>query len=222
MRDHAKSLALLSALLIVGCQASSDTASDAAGKSASRPAKAAAARPAPAPTPVVIPAGTALPLTLETGVSSANSKAGELIVARLSADVKLGDRVVLKQGSEVRGRVTAAVPSGRVKGRARLAFVFDTLLVNGRPVPIEVGAADMTAGSNKGNDAKVIGGGAGAGLIIGAIADGKKGAAIGTAVGAAAGTGVVLATKGKEVELPAGSAMTAKLEKDVRLTPDRS
>jgi hypothetical protein len=54
-------------------------------------------------------------------------------------------------------------------------------------------------------------------LIIGAIADGKKGAAIGTAVGAAAGTGAVLATKGKEVELPSGTNLRLKLEKEARL-----
>jgi outer membrane lipoprotein SlyB len=78
-------------------------------------------------------------------------------------------------------------------------------------------AVDITAPSGKNKDAKVIGGGAGLGLIIGAIADGKKGAAIGTAVGAAAGTGAVLATKGREVELPSGTNLRLKLEKEARL-----
>ena len=52
---------------------------------------------------------------------------------------------------------------------------------------------------------------AAAGAIIGGIADGKKGAAIGTAVGGGAGTGVVLATRGQEVRLGRGAAVSVKL-----------
>ena len=52
-------------------------------------------------------------------------------------------------------------------------------------------------------DATKIGIGAGAGAIVGAITGGKKGAAIGSAVGAGGGTGVVLATRGREVALGA-------------------
>ena len=131
--------------------------------------------------------------------------------------MKVGERVVLKEGTEVRGRVVAVSPSGRVKGRAHLAIDFDRIVVNGRERELELRAVDITASSDKGKDAKLIGGGAGAGLIIGAIADGKKGALIGTAIGAAAGTGAALATKGKEVELPSGTMLQLKLEREARL-----
>lgn len=204
------SMLLLATLVAGGCQARTD--SSAGSAAASSPA-----RPKPRADAAAIPAGTVLPLKLETGISSASSRVGELVVARLSEDVRIGDRLLLARGTELRGRVSAAVPSGRVKGRARLAFGFDTLVAGGRETPIEVAQADITAGSNKGEDAKVIGGGAAAGLLIGALADGKKGAAIGTAVGAAAGTGVVLATGGKEVELPAGTALRVKLERELLL-----
>ena len=56
-----------------------------------------------------------------------------------------------------------------------------------------------------------IGAPAAGGAIIGAIAGGKKGALIGTAVGGGAGTGVVLSTRGKEVGLAKGAAITLKL-----------
>ena len=56
-----------------------------------------------------------------------------------------------------------------------------------------------------------IGAPAAGGAIIGAIAGGKKGAAIGTAVGGGAGTAVVLSTRGEEVHLPKGSALSVKL-----------
>lgn len=218
--SRATSLMLVSVLLIAGCEVKTDAGSSADARRASSASSRAATPEAavkPAPPAIEVPAGSALSLTLETGLSSAKSQEGELVVARLAEDVKAGGAVVLEKGSELRGRVTAAVPSGRVKGRARLAFGFDTLVVDGRERPIEVRDIDITAKSAKGRDAKVVGGAAAAGLIIGAIADGGKGAAIGTAVGGASGAGVVLATKGYEVELAAGSSLRATLEKPVKL-----
>jgi len=67
-------------------------------------------------------------------------------------------------------------------------------------------------------DAAIIGGGAGVGAAIGAIAGGGKGAAIGAAVGGAGGTGTVLATKGKEVKYDAESKLEFTLDKDVKIT----
>ena len=69
-----------------------------------------------------------------------------------------------------------------------------------------------SAAATKSDDAKKVGIGAGAGALIGAIAGGGKGAAIGGAVGAGAGTGVVVATRGHEVELPAGATVSTTLQ----------
>ena len=49
------------------------------------------------------------------------------------------------------------------------------------------------------------------GALIGAVAGGKKGAAIGAAVGGGAGTAVVLDTRGKEVGIGRGAALTLRL-----------
>jgi hypothetical protein len=73
--------------------------------------------------------------------------------------------VVVPAGSEVRGRVTAAVPSGRVKTRARLAFDFEMLVLEGREYSIGTGPLDITAGSTRKKDAATIGIGAGAGGV---------------------------------------------------------
>jgi hypothetical protein len=127
------------------------------------------------------------------------------------SDVTSDGHVLAPAGSELRGRVTAAVDSGRVKGRARLAFAFDTLVVDGESYPISARATDITAENTHKKDAAIIGGGALAGGIIGAIADGKGGAGKGALIGGAAGTGAVLATKGKQVSLPAGTQINVKL-----------
>ena len=145
------------------------------------------------------PEGATLSLVLETSLSSETSGSGDRVVARLAEDVRVGEKVVVPSGTEVRGRVTAAVPSGRVKTRARLAFAFDTLVLDGEEHAIGTRAIDITAGDTHKKDAATIGIGAGAGAIVGAIANGGKGAAIGTLIGGAAGTGVVLTNTGKQV-----------------------
>ncbi len=202
---------LLSAVVLAGCEAGSATPKANEGKlTGGIPS-------ALWPDRVIVPEGAMLSLVLETAISSLTSRSGDRVVARLAESVKVGEKVVVPAGSEVRGRVTAAVPSGRVKTRARLAFAFDTLVLDGEEHAIGTGAIDITAGDTHKKDAVTIGIGAGAGAIVGAIAKGGKGAAIGTLVGGAAGTGVVLANTGKEVVLSNGSRVTVRLTNEARL-----
>ena len=58
---------------------------------------------------------------------------------------------------------------------------------------------------------------AAAGAVIGRIAGGKSGAAKGAVVGGGAGTGVVLATRGKEVRLAKGAALSVRLTAPVTI-----
>ena len=169
------------------------------------------------PDRITVPEGTTFPVVLETGISSATSRSGDRVVARLAEDVRVGEKVVVPSGSEVRGQVTAAVPSGRVKTRARLAFDFDTLVLDGKEHSIGTRTVDLTAGDTHNRDAATIGIGAGAGAIVGAVVDGKKGAGIGALIGGAAGTGVVLTDTGKEVTLGTGSRVNVRLTREARL-----
>ncbi len=176
------------------------------------------ARPSPPPRVVLtLPAGTELRASLQTAASSRTSQIGDLVVAELLESVSSAGRVVLPRGSELRGRVTAAVPSGRVKGRARLAFVFDEVELRGQRQALVTHAIDITAASGKKRDVVLIGGGAGAGGLIGGLVGGKKGAGLGVLIGAGAGTGAALATKGKEVELAAGQQLRLELAQAARL-----
>ncbi len=118
---------------------------------------------------------------------------------------------MLPAGTDVRGVVTSAQRSAKVKGRASLAFRFHSLTVDDEAYDIRASSVSRQAAGTKKKDATKIGIGAGAGAIVGAIAGGKKGAAIGTAVGGGAGTGVVLATRGDEVRMAAGTPVTVKL-----------
>ena len=161
--------------------------------------------------------GTALPIVLQQALSTKTAKAEDPVVAELAEDVVVDGDVLLPQGAEVRGHVVSAQRSGRVQGRARLVVSFDEVRVDGRAYKIQASGFDVTAGSSKGKDAKIAGGAAGAGVLIGAIAGGGSGAVKGGLIGGAAGGAAVLATHGVEVELKSGSSYTIKLQKSLQL-----
>jgi hypothetical protein len=173
--------------------------------------------PTPTPPPRIVAAGTALPIVLQQTLTTKTAKAEDPVLAELAEDVVVDGDVLLPQGSEVRGHVVSAVRSGRVKGRARLVVSFTEIRADGRSYPIAATGFDVTAGSSAGKDAKIAGGAAAAGAVIGAIADGGSGAAKGGLIGGAAGGAAVLATRGVEVELKSGSAYSIKLTKSLRL-----
>ena len=118
---------------------------------------------------------------------------------------------MLPAGTDLRGVVTGVQRSAKVKGRASLAFRFTSVAVDDESYDIRTSSVAREAEGTKKKDATKIGIGAGAGAIIGGIVGGGKGAAIGTAVGGGAGTGMVLATRGEEVRLAAGTPVTVKL-----------
>ena len=127
---------------------------------------------------------------------------------------------MLAEGSRVSAASSPTRPaSAKVKGRAHVAVRFDSVTPRGddERYDIQTAAVGRTAPATKKEDAMKIGAPAAGGAIIGAIVGGKKGAAIGTAVGGGAGTAVVLSTRGKEVSLPKGAALTLKLTEPVTI-----
>jgi len=166
---------------------------------------------------LTIPAGTRLPIVLDTPVSSASSRVEQSVHAHLVRPVVVQGRTVIPQGSRVSGVVTDATRSGRVKGLAHLALRFDTLVPRGDDTryQIRTAAVGRTAPATKKKDATEIGVPAAGGALIGALLGGKKGALIGGAAGGGAGTAVVLSTRGKEVSLPKGAALTLRLSEPV-------
>jgi hypothetical protein len=176
--------------------------------------------PAPKkPEPIIIPSGTELNIVLSDSLNSGKAKEGDPFTASLAAPVYVNGVEVLKRGAKIEGKVVSAEGSGRVSGKAHMAITLTGIDHGGKIVPISTQDLAAEAESTTGRDAKVIGGGAGVGAIIGAIAGGKKGAATGAVIGGAAGTGGVLATKGKEVDYPVESKLTFIVDRDFRVMP---
>ena len=158
---------------------------------------------------LTIPAGTSLPLELMTALSSETAQVETPVQARLRRAVEVDGRTALPAGTMLAGTVTDVERAGRVQGRSRLTFRFESATVNGVRENLRTNPVTFEGEATKKEDATKIGVGAGIGAAIGAIAGGGSGAAKGAAIGGAAGTGAVLATRGREVELASGADITA-------------
>ena len=179
------------------------------------------AAPAPRLAPVVrfvtIPAGTALPLELTTAVSSATAQVETPVSARLRRAVTVDGETILPAGAVVSGEVSEVDRAGRVQGRSRLALRFTSVVIDGRRESLRTNPVAFEGEATKSEDATKIGAGAGIGAAIGGLLGGGSGAAKGAVIGGAAGTGAVLATRGKDVELAAGSEVTPTLASAVEV-----
>jgi hypothetical protein len=206
--------ALTLAGLCVACGGGSDTSSPADGAAATgTAAEPAVPEEPPAPTyrEVTLPAGTTLRLELASAVASDTSQVEDAVRATLRQAVVVDGQTVLPVGTELSGVVTEVARSGRVQGRARVAYRFNSLRYDDERYPIQTAAIAHQAAATKGEDAKKIGIGAGVGAAEGALLGGGSGAAKGAAIGGAAGTGAVLATRGEEVRRGPGADVNARL-----------
>ena len=187
-----------------------------AGSAVSREPAAVPPKPEPARTEpqyaeVTVPAGTTLSLMLDSALASDVSKVEDAVRARLEHPVMVDGVRAIPQGSMAYGMVTTVDASGKVQGRAHLAFRFDQLDIAGDRYEIHSDTVSYTADSTKTEDAKKIGIGAGAGALIGGLLGGKKGAGTGAAIGGGAGTAMVLTTAGEEVRLRPGTPVEVRL-----------
>ncbi len=192
-----------------------------------QPGLAVSETPTTPPSPLVQPAvsqeltlaaGTALPLILTTELSSASAQMETPVRARLQRNVVVNGHVALPEGALLNGVVTDVERSGRVEGRAHLAFTFDRVQVRDARVMLRTHPIRYEAEPTKSDDAAKVGGGAIGGAIIGGILGGAKGAAKGAAIGGAAGAGAVMMTRGEEVSLARGTTVTAILALPLTVT----
>jgi hypothetical protein len=165
-----------------------------------------------------VASGTEIPLELLTSLSSETAEVETEVRGRTKQAIVVGGETVIPNGATITGNVTDVASSGKVKGLARLAVRFTSVSYSGQRHRISTEPLSWEAESTKKKDAVKVGAGAGIGAAIGGIIGGGKGAAIGAGIGGGTGTAAVLATKGKEVELASGTAVTAVLSAPLTVT----
>jgi len=216
-------------LVVTGCaqrpaeeSASEQPAKSGAAKSGgTRTGGTGAARPAPAPPPaaaVTIPSGTPLEVSLITGLSSKDNKAGDVFVGSLNSAVVVDGKSVIPKGADVTGRVTKSVASGRLKERAELWLTLTEVKISGKTYTVSTSTTGQKEGSKATRDVLFIGGGAGAGAAIGGAVGGGKGAGIGAAIGAAAGTAGAMATGQRDIKFPPETVLRFTLEQELKVS----
>ena len=171
---------------------------------------------------LVVSADSVIGLQSETSVSSERARVEDRVEARVTRDVRVGNRVAIPAGSRAIGVVSQVERGGKFKEHARLAIRFQTVvLADGTRLPISTDAVIREGAAPSDESAKKIGGGAVAGTILGAILGGAKGAAIGGMAGAGAGAGVVAAGDRAAATLHAGEPITIRLLSPVTITSER-
>jgi type IV secretory pathway VirB10-like protein len=178
--------------------------------------------PAPQFEELVVEADSVVGLQVETNVSSEQARVEDEIVARVTRDVRVGDRVAIPAGSKAYGEVTLVERGGRLKDRARLGIRFTSVvLADGTRVPLETETIFREGSAPGGESAAKIGGGAIGGAIIGGILGGAKGAAIGAGVGAGGGTAAVMAGGRNPATLPNGTPITVRVTQPTTVTVEK-
>jgi hypothetical protein len=159
--------------------------------------------------PREIPVGTELDVRLQSGLSSRTAQVEDRFEATTVLNVEKGDRILVPAGSVVRGIVSAVDRAGRLDRVGRLTLNFDQITIRGRSEPIRATVTKALESEGLEGEAARIGTGAGIGAIVGGILGGFKGVLTGILIG---GGGVIAATEGEDVTLPAGTILRIRLD----------
>ena len=65
---------------------------------------------------VVVPAGTVIPIRLTSKVTTKHAKDGDGVYGKTAFPITVNNKIVIPEGSNVRGKITQIRQPGRVKG----------------------------------------------------------------------------------------------------------
>lgn len=180
---------------------------------------------------VTVPAGTEVLLQLKNAIDTKNAHSGDGVYCQTTFPVVVDNMTVIPPGTYVKGEIARVHRAGRVQGRAEVLLHFSTIIfpsgytvdmpgaLHGDPGTAHAKTDEEGAVKTDGHDKlkkvpEAAGKGAIYGTVGGTIASGTlNGARIGGGIGAAAGLASVLLTRGPDVRIEPGAALTMRLER---------
>lgn len=188
----------------------------------------------------VVPVGTKIPIIMDTAIDSDTSQEGDEFTARTSEDLSIDGSTLIPAGSIIKGRIAQLNQAKHMNRSGSVALKFDTVttpdekqialvanlvarggVVHARrglkdiafdtgtvalPMAVGLGIGALAAGSSNNNNSNDSGGMGRAG-----------GALIGAGVGAAVGIAILLAKKGKRVDVRPGDELKIELAEELNM-----
>lgn len=184
-----------------------------------------------AQTTATVPEGTALRVKLETTISTFSSKVGDPFQGKISEAVVVDGKTMIPAGATVEGRVTKLSEPRRVQGKPTIALLPEHVItpdgqrymLNAVLVDTDIQGTDVNQeGQFKGaghdrRDQIEVGGGTGAGMLVGGLIGGGPGLLIGGAIGASATTTHWLVQRRSAV-LPSGTQLVLELSRPMTMS----
>ncbi len=170
----------------------------------------------------VIPAGTQLSIRTNENIAADQNTTNRTFSAEVAQDVMgPNGQMLIPQGSPALLTVQKISNGTLGVGSTQVALALQSVSINGQQYAVMSNTATESGnkgiGANK-RTAEMTGGGALLGTVIGAIAGGGKGAVLGGLAGAGAGATAQVLTRGKQVNVPAETLLTFRLDQPLTLS----
>jgi hypothetical protein len=171
---------------------------------------------------VVVPEGTDIVIRTDDSIQSNQQSSGQLYPVTIEQNVyDSAGGVAIPAGTRARMVVSNVRGGGAVHSPE---LVLDLYSVDIHGEQYRVDSSSVTENNRSGlgfnrRTAEYTGGGAGIGALMGAVFGGGKGAGIGALAGAGGGALTQLFTRGKQISVPAETAMTFRLERTLVMHP---
>jgi hypothetical protein len=180
---------------------------------------------------ITVPVDTEILLQLKNVIDTKSAHPGDGVYCQTTFPVVIDNVIVIPAGTYVKGEITKVQRAGRISGRAEILFHFSTVIfpsgytvdmpgtLHGDAGSTKAKIADdegtvKTEGHDKVKQLPDAGRDAAYGSVIGGIATGTlNGARIGGGLGAVAGLASILLSRGSDVRIEPGAALTMRLQR---------
>jgi hypothetical protein len=169
----------------------------------------------PPGTGLQVPAGTLITVRMIDKIDSNVARLGQTFRAGVDEPVMVNGQTVIPRGADALVKLVEDQQSGKFEGKTVLTLALTDITINSQTIDTSTTDVSRASSSRGARSAKVVGGAAVLGAILGAVVGGGRGAAIGAASGAAVGGAAQVITKGQQVKIPTETRLNFTLQQPI-------